>query len=89
MKKFRWRIYTELIYDGYDQGTIVSEYFQGYTVYNAVGVWKGETESSITFEIIGDEFDRIKILELSTRLRDKFEQESVLVTEEPVTANFI
>ena len=68
---------------------MVDRYFEGYTVYLGIGIWKGETEPNLTVEIIGDEFDRIKILELVTHLRDDFKQECVLVTEEPVTANFI
>lgn len=56
------------------------------TFYESKGLWKGETENSIIFEVVN--FDKmsgdVTRETLKSELENKFNQESVLVTEEDV-----
>lgn len=46
-----YRIYTEDI-NREDTIKLVSKWFDGFTVYQAMGYWQGKAESSLIFEVI-------------------------------------
>lgn len=69
-----YRIYTE------DLGNIpeiVSQYFEGFTVFEAVGYWKGKREKTSVVEVITNE--RVKVYEMARTLKELNRQENVLV----------
>ena len=69
-----YRIYTE------DLGNIpeiVSQYFDGFTVFEAVGYWKGQREKTAVVELVTDE--RVKVYEMARTIKELNKQESVLV----------
>lgn len=72
-----YRIYTETR-DNLVQ--LVSRYFEGATLYSAVGLWEGQTEPSTTVEIIGVPSDRTRVLQLARAILQVNAQSSVLVT---------
>lgn len=74
-----YRIYTE------DKNTVEIEalldtHFDGYTVLNARGRWKGQSENSLVIEIIGDavKYDTVKFVVKQIKKLNR--QEKVLVT---------
>lgn len=58
---------------------------QGFTVYPALGVWRGEKEHTHVFEYFGDALERPKIDELAREYATVADQESVLVTSEHIS----
>ena len=61
---------------------IVSRYFEGFTMYNARGFWKGKPESSMIIEIDteGSEYNPLaRINSIVDDIKTKCNQESVLV----------
>ena len=79
-----YRIYTENKNKA-DVVKLVSEQFEGFTVIEAEGYWRGQPEASLIIEIVGatprlaNEQDSI-ISALAQRIRDHNKQETVLVT---------
>jgi hypothetical protein len=58
---------------------IVSRYFDGFTIINCQGFWKGKPEDSVIIEIIGnDEIEKIKAI--ADEIRPVNRRECVLVT---------
>jgi len=88
MKNYvKYSIYTE------DKGNIsamVSMFFDGCTVTNAIGYWKGIQEDSVIITIVCKDTkqnrDRIEILQKHIKVHNK--QESVLVTCEKIKTSF-
>jgi hypothetical protein len=76
----RYRIHTEHL-----APTLVTRFFDGFTLYSARGYWQGKTESSITCEILGTAEDRSKIVTLCQTIREQYRQEQVWFTAEPVS----
>ena len=63
---------------------LVSQYFNGFTVFEATGYWKGCQEQSLCIEIMTDSYDisaPSKINALSQAICLGNEQESVLIQE--------
>ena len=56
---------------------MVDRYFDGFTVYNATGYWKGTPETSCVIETITDKTDLF--YKLANDIKKHNEQESVLV----------
>lgn len=92
MKRTVYRIYTE------DKNltrvmALASEEFDGFTVTNGLGAWKGTIEKSIIIEIIVPTLkfftDRHRVERLARCIKDLNGQESVLVTEQQIEADFI
>lgn len=59
---------------------IAARYFEGATVYDAFGLWRGALELSVVVEVYGDEEELKKAEQLAVELKQFFAQESVLVT---------
>jgi len=60
---------------------------EGFTIYTGEGVWRGEPETAIVIEVIGDDPDLDhKITEVAFRLKDLdgLEQESIYILREMV-----
>jgi len=73
-----YRIYTENINRGKLE-KLTGEYFEGFTVINAVGYWQGIKEKSVIIEIIGDRENLGKIKELATHIKINNKQSAVLI----------
>ncbi len=76
MKKVRiYRIYTEKKV-GIEK--LISFYFDGFSILNAIGYWKGQREDSIVIEIITNDNNKVKALVQEIKKTNR--QECVLVT---------
>jgi hypothetical protein len=69
-----------------DIAGIVARYFPGATFTYGVGLWQGKTESSVVVTIIVTEADLIDIGYLIGDIKRECQQESVLLTIQPVRA---
>lgn len=68
----------------------VAHFMDGATIYEARGLWKGNTERSIVVEILmEDNHDDLDIRTLALALKHRFNQECVLVTRDEIRAAFI
>ena len=66
---------------------LVSEYFDGFTVFNTTGVWKGVQEKSVCIEVAtSDVAVEHKLNQISRAICGLNRQEAVLVTEHCVSA---
>jgi hypothetical protein len=85
-----YRIYTEDI-NRDEIVKIVSNQFEGYTLFSGIGYWKTEQENSLVIEII--DFDRddiqVKIEIIARQIKELNLQESVLLTETETKENFV
>lgn len=74
----------------------VSEYLSyyyaidGFTVNKQVGYWQGGREDVLVFEVIDDNSIPWEgLTDLGNKLKQRFNQESVLVTKQSITAEFV
>ena len=67
-----------------DARKIVDRFFEGYTVFNAKGTWKGTQELSKVFEIIATNTSREIVKGIAEEIRDLCRQNCVMITENPV-----
>lgn len=67
-----------------DTRKIVGRFFEGYTVYNAKGVWRGSQELTKVFEIIATNTSREIVKGIAEEIRDLCNQACVMITEKPV-----
>ncbi len=71
--------------------THIMPVFSGFTLYNAIGYWKGKSEDYFIIEVITD--SKSVALKMIKRIckayKHQFEQESVLVTRQPVDREFV
>ena len=88
-----YRIYTENI-NRHRVEFLVGSFFDGYTVFEGTGVWKGTGERSLVIEILATndmtpkESDH-KVEKLAEQIKALNSQESVLVTSQPVDYVFV
>lgn len=69
---------------------IVGEAFpDGFTLFSAQGIWKGQTEGTMVFEFLLDSLDTSKARTLAVELKDRFGQECVIFTTEHINGEFI
>ena len=68
---------------------IVGRHFDGFTILNARGYFRGESELSVTIEIVGTPADKAKVYALAEDIRRTNAQYSVLVTEQRINATFV
>jgi len=57
---------------------LVSNHFDGFTASEVVGYWKGAKEQTLKIEVITDQ-NPVELERIGKELRDKLEQESVLM----------
>jgi len=68
----------------------VSEYFDSFTVFMAVGWWKGDKEYSLVFEIlVNHPIDVEKVRALGDMIRTFNKQQAVLLTVKEVVETII
>ena len=86
-----FRIYTEDKDNLINIERIIYRQFKygGFTVSYTDGGWKGERESSLIIEIIGEIDDKHKVLTIAGDIKNLNEQETVLVTTTNVFVNEI
>jgi hypothetical protein len=68
---------------------LVGAQFDGFTILQAEGSWKGVRENSIIVEIIGTEVDWIRVESVAKGIKEANAQESVLITRQFVDARFV
>lgn len=61
---------------------IVSQYFPGFTLYPAIGYWKGEGEESMVIEVVELPSAEGKVRELAETIKLINNQQSVLMSVE-------
>ncbi len=86
MKTSIYRIYTER---RQNLASLVSGYFDGFTLIDASGHWRGLAEPSAVIEVIqdGDETEtRRRVYDLAEAIRAANDQTAVLVTEQSADA---
>ena len=78
-----YRIHTENL-----MGTteIVAKHFDGFTMIQDTGYWRGESERSAVYEIYGDKnlATEFKVMACAEEIRRENKQEAVLVTMLPL-----
>lgn len=81
----QYRIYTEA---KPNVEALASKIFDGFTVYKAVGYWKGKKESSIVIEVLSESLDidatEYKVNHLVSVIKRVNEQEAVLVSVQDI-----
>ncbi len=75
----RYRIHTEHV-----APALIARYFEGFSVLNAQGFYKGKPESSKVIEIIGTLDDAGKVKALALDIREQYRQSEVWITSEEV-----
>ncbi len=84
-----YRLYVGIPSDGQRTPTVdqlVSRYFDGATLSQTLGLWKGEIENSETVDILATAGDLQKIVSLAGDLRHVYGQDAVLVTWAPTSS---
>ena len=69
-----YRLYTEACGN---VAEIVSQYFEGFTLFEVRGYWKGKAEKTAVVEIVTQ--NRAKVYELARTIKELNKQESVLI----------
>lgn len=75
-----YRIYTE---DKVGLVQLISRYFAGASIIDAIGVWQGGTELARIIEIVGTRTDLQRVCDLAGDIKVANQQSSVLVTWAP------
>jgi hypothetical protein len=68
---------------------LFGHFFRGFSVQKLTGFWEGQQEESICIEVIVPPTKREIFDEVAERIRVQNEQQSVLVTSEPIEASFV
>ena len=67
----------------------MSVHFDGFTMYQAIGSWRGQIEHCVVFEIVGKE-DIFGIIKATcVQLRNTFDQDCVMLVDQNIGVNFI
>jgi hypothetical protein len=85
-----FRIYTEATGNLAERAEReIATKFEGFSSFRGHGVWKGEREESIVFEILTAEHNRALVLAAAENIRLGNGQEAVLVTASDIVAELI
>jgi Protein of unknown function (DUF3574) len=69
---------------------VIVPLFDGFSVSNVQGYWRGQSEDTVVFEIISDTYlAPVKIQTIAEKYKLRFDQESVLVTSTDVNKKFV
>ncbi len=68
---------------------LAAAHFDGFTIYKAVGYWKGNEEESLVIEIWAQEKDEAMVRALAEKIKVINSQESVLIQELSGTGYFV
>jgi len=66
---------------------IVSRYFDGFTIIDAKGYWKGKAESAVVIDLVTK--DEPKVRRLVQAILQENDQEAVLVVQSHTTNEFV
>ncbi len=71
--------------------THIAPVFSGFTVYDGIGYWEGKPEDCFIVEIIHESnaASQCSIAKICEAYKEQFDQESVLVTRQPVDMEFV
>ncbi len=75
-----YRIYTEDTDVRSELHDLVDKYFDGYTIFTGVGVFRGKREQGLVIEIVDEYLVKGLVLRLAAEIKKLGKQESVLVT---------
>ncbi len=87
-KHYRYRIYTEHV-NFHGIRDILDKYFDGYTAYTGMGIWKGLTERNLTIEIITPESRAVDIEAACRKINRANRQACCLTTIDRVETIFV
>jgi len=73
-------LYTE---DMPNLASIVTQYFDGATIYSARGIWRGTSEASAVVEIIAPSTARQQVIALAKHIKAANHQTAIMVDERP------
>ena len=60
--------------------SIIAQVFEGFSIYEIIGYWKGSKEKTLKVEIVSDETGSdAKIIELSKEIAKELKQDAVMV----------
>jgi len=76
----RYRLHTEHV-----SPSIIARHFDGFTIVDARGYYKGKAESSKVIEILGTVDDIAKVQTLAREIREQYRQTEVWITTEEVS----
>ena len=83
-----YRIYVEdVVAEAGEIEKTVNAYLESFTVYHAIGSWKGKQETSLVIEAIDATAQRVYAC--ARELKVLLKQECVLVTEQEIEAKFV
>ena len=83
-----YRIYVEdVVAEASEIEKTVNAYLESFTVYHAIGSWKGKQETSLVIEAIDATPD--KVYACAMELKALLKQECALVTEQEIEARFV
>lgn len=85
-KMIIYRVYTER---KYNIERIASKCFDGFTLFNTIGYWKGKKENAVCIEIIGTAKDYRQVKFLASKIKSINNQESVYVIRQSIDAELL
>lgn len=62
---------------------VVQPRFDGFTVQEALGFWKGQPEQTVVLTICCESFDQPKVAEIAQLYKAQFKQDSVAIQQLP------
>jgi len=62
---------------------VVQPRFDGFTVQQAIGYWKGQPEQTVILTICCESFDQPKVAEIAQLYKAQFQQDSVAIQQLP------
>jgi hypothetical protein len=72
------------------KSSVLDKTFEGYTIQDANGVWKGDLEATKIVTILSfDSDDELKVRDIVNKYKTAFQQECVLVTSMEIHAMFL
>jgi predicted PolB exonuclease-like 3'-5' exonuclease len=71
------------------KNSVLDKYFEGYTIQDATGVWKGDTELTKIVTIVSFEDDLWKIQKITESYRVAFQQDCVMVVRQEAKVDFM
>lgn len=78
-------------FDAFVDEVVTARFPEGFTVYEATGVYRRDREQTMIIEIVhpyGTQYDD-KVMEIAAAYRDRFHQNSVLRVIEPARLEFV
>jgi hypothetical protein len=68
---------------------LVSSYFDGFTILESVGYWKGKREKAVIIRILSGAEDSAKVKALALKIKKQNKQQSVIIVKKNTDVNFV